>query len=75
MMEFMGQVGKEIRSPENRMFFAQGDEKAEKTEKILVFFLQSPVNPGQWTVMAVSVVIPFLGPAELIACQNHGHAL
>jgi hypothetical protein len=38
MMELMGQIREEIRPPENRIFFSQSDEQAEKTEKVLVFF-------------------------------------
>ena len=64
-----------VRSSENRMFFPQGNEKTDKTEKVFVFFFETPVNPGEGAVMAVGVIVPFLGPAEFIACGNHGYPL
>ena len=55
------------------MLSAQSDQACGEVEHVLVDVL--PVEPGQLRVVAVGIVVAVLGPTQLIAAEQHGHAL
>ena len=42
---------------------------------MLLPLVQLPAQPGQVVVLAISVVVPFLGVAQFVAGQDHRHPL
>src|SRR5205807_7611429 len=46
----------------------------EEPEQISISVEQAPVHPADLIVLTVGVVVPTLGPPELVAGQDHGSA-
>src|SRR6202035_3594612 len=44
-------------------------------EQSILWLAPLPVQPADLVVLTISVVVPLLGAAELVAGQKHGHAL
>ena len=55
----------------DRMILAVADHKFEEFEQIAVFFKQIPVQPGNFIVLAISVVVSGLRITEFIPGQKH----
>src|SRR5690348_8346668 len=53
---------------------SQPDQQLEEPEQVSIAVEQAPVHPADLIVLAVGVVIPTLGPPELVAGQDHGSA-
>jgi hypothetical protein len=51
------------------------DHATHKTAKSLLRFGEMPVEPGELVILAVGIVVALLPMAELIAGEEHGHAL
>jgi hypothetical protein len=49
--------------------------RADEVEELLLRVVQLPVEPGQLVVLAVGVVVAVLRVAQLVAAQQHRHAL
>ena len=58
----------------NGMFFAEGDHVFEESEIISVHPQVIPVEPGNFVVLTVAVIVAVLGVAEFIAGEDHGRA-
>src|SRR5205085_7101963 len=54
---------------------AKGDETLAESQQIVMAFDARPIHPVQRIVLAIRIVIPLLRPANLIAHQQHRHAL
>ncbi len=54
---------------------AEGDHLAGEAEQFGVVVDLVPVEPGQFVVLAVGVVVALLGPADLVAGEQHRDAL
>jgi len=57
------------------VFTSHLDDKPGKLEEILCRIVQIPVQPREFVVLAIGVVIPLLGVVDFIAVKQHGHAL
>jgi hypothetical protein len=51
------------------------DDRAQKVAESPLFLAEIPVQPGELVVLAVCVIVALLGVTELVAGQEHGHAL
>ena len=60
---------------EYRMLLAQGDEMANIVKEPLPILIQMPVEPAQFVVLAIGIVVALLGSADFIAGEQHRHAL
>src|SRR5207248_6024866 len=60
---------------EHGMFAAQRGQARDVVGQVLVVAGAIPVHPGDLVVLAIAVVVATLCPAELIAVQQHRHAL
>ncbi len=49
-------------------------ESTRELEQVCVSLDERPVEPGRLVVVAVGVVVATLGPAHLVAHEQHGHA-
>ena len=65
----------EFAALQNRMFAPNADCRAAKFQKRLLLFVQIPVEPTEFVVLTVSVVVSVLSVAKFVATANHGHAL
>src|SRR5208283_4659223 len=65
-------AGKETAAAEDRVGLAEGDEPFGVVLQLSVGL--GPVEPGDLVVLAVGVVVAALGPAHLIAAEQHRHA-
>ena len=55
--------------------FAKGNQQTGETQHIFVLVSKFPVNPANLIVLAIGIIIAFLGSVELISTQNHRHSL
>ena len=56
---------------DNRVIFSELDHIFEKFKKIMIFLQKVPVDPGNFIILAVSVVISTFGISEFITCKEH----
>ena len=56
---------------DNKMIFSVGNHKPEKFKQIFVFFQKSPVQPGNFVILTVTVVISVLGISEFVTGKEH----
>src|SRR5215813_13649748 len=49
-------------------------EELDEAKDVDVAFRQAPIEPADVAILAVRVVIALLGPAHLVAHQQHGGA-
>ena len=56
---------------DNPVFMSVGDHKFEKFKKISVFLQQRPVYPGNFVILAITVVIADFRIAEFISGKKH----
>src|SRR5207249_2258541 len=63
---------KETGAVNGGMAFAEVDHELPEPEQAAVFLHLLPVEPAQWAVLAIGVVVALLRAADLIARQNHG---
>ena len=56
------------------MFLAVGDHEFKELEEIPVLFQKAPVQPGDFVVLAVCVVVAEFRVAELVAGEEHGRS-
>ena len=61
-------------APQDGMGFAEGDHPGDKRKEILIFGQILPVQPGNFIVLAVRVVVPELGIAKFVPGQEHGRS-
>src|SRR5207244_7678981 len=61
---------KEFRTPKDGMGAAKLDQLSCKLEKLILFFVALPIEPADLVVLAIGVIVPLLGSAELIAAQT-----
>ena len=65
----------EATPPENRMRFAELDELASELEQSDGLEVEVPIDPGEFVVLAVDVVVALLRASELVSVREHRHAL
>ena len=69
-------AAEEAPPPEHRVLGAQPDERADVVQQLgVVLGADRPVDPGDLVVLAVGVVVALLGAADLVAREQHRHAL
>ncbi len=66
---------KEPASPEHRMFLSERDEAPREGEERLLRLAQLPVDPADFVVLTIGIVVASLRPAHLIAAAEHRDAL
>lgn len=54
---------------------AQPDYPPDKSQKVLLAFIQIPVEPGGLVVLAVDIIVAILSMAQFISCQDHRYTL
>ena len=59
---------------ENRMRFADGNHFPDKGKQVPVFGKQVPIQPGNFVILAISVVVAKLRIGKLIPGKEHGNA-
>ena len=57
------------------MSLAQIDHALNERQQIAIFRLQIPIQPADFVVLAVGIVVSHLGMADGIPRIHHGHAL
>ncbi len=67
----MGFPGEEASLAEDRVLFPEAYHFLREAEEVHVGVHQPPVDPGDLVVLAVGVVVPLLGPPELVSAQEH----
>ena len=68
-------AGEVVAVAQHRVGGAEGDQQPGEAEQVAVGVEQSPVEPGDLVVLAVGVVVAALRAAELVAGEQHRHAL
>ena len=68
-------AGEEVGAMEDRMLRAQLDQALRERELPLRAPVEPPVDPRDLVVLAVGVVVPALGAGDLVAAEQHRHAL
>src|SRR4051794_32107996 len=63
------------RITKDRMLVAERYQPLAEAEEVSIFLSQSPIEPVEWAVMAIGIVVAQLGPADLIAHEQHRDAL
>ena len=58
-----------------RLVLAKLNQRTNETNQVRVLFLQRPVQPRNFVVLAVGVVVAFLRAAKFIAGDQHWNAL
>src|SRR5215831_12894460 len=66
---------KELLAAKDWMAFAQGNDCARKSQEISIFGLKLPVEPGNFTILAVGIIVPLLSVAYGVAAQQHRYPL
>src|SRR3954462_8279133 len=56
-----------LRSAKDRMILTQFDQPPGEFDQSVLFFIPLPVEPADVIVLAIRVVVPFLGSAEFIS--------
>ena len=67
--------GQELAAAEDRVGLAQLDQALGELEVLALALAQPPLEPGDLVVLAPGVVVAVLGAAELVAAEQHRHAL
>ena len=67
--------GQESVSAENGIFVPQVSQLLDELDQGLVFLGNIPVYPAYFSILTVSVVIPFLRPTKLVSGHQHGRPL
>ena len=62
-------------TPEDPVFFTQGNTLLDETEKGGVFFAERPIKPGRFIILTPDIIITFLRKAKLITSGEHRYAL
>ncbi len=62
-------------APQDGVRFPQRDHHPDEPEEAGVSLRERPVDPAQRVILAPGVVVAVLGAQELVARQDHGHAL
>ena len=57
------------------MFFPEIDHSFNKTEASDVFIQKFPIEPSDFIIQPVGIVVAFLRAQELIAAEQHRHSL
>src|SRR5262249_45208203 len=60
---------------EDGIVAAQLCELLDELKKRFLGFVQLPVEPADFAVLTVGVVVALLGVAQFISCQKHRHSL
>ena len=71
----VGRPGEEPAAAEDRVVAAQLDEPLRERDEVELVLVEVPVDPRDLVVLAVAVVVAALGAPELVAVQEHRHAL
>ena len=58
-----------------RVRVSHRDHVARKFEKFLLAFVERPIQPGQFVVLTIGIVIALLRHAKLVAAEHHRHAM
>ena len=67
--------GEELAAPEHGVLAAQGDQALGEVVELGLRAAQAPLVPGDLVVLAPGVVVAALGAAQLVAAEQHRHAL
>src|SRR5690606_16775891 len=70
-----GPADEELAALEHRLAIPDMHAAAHELEERLLALIQVPVEPCQLVVLAVGIVVAMLGVRQLIAAEEHGHAL
>src|SRR6185312_171424 len=62
-------------APKNRVLLAKAEDPPRPRQQVTLHRPDVPMQPRDLVVLAVGVVIAFLGPPEFVAVQQHRHAL
>ena len=62
-------------SPQSRVAFSQGHHFPHETQEIGILGGQAPIDPAHFVILTPGVIVPSLRTEELIAGQEHRHAL
>ena len=62
-------------SANGRLVQAKLDQTAAESNQIAVTFLSFPVDPGDFVILTVGVVVSVLSAAELVASNQHRNTL
>src|SRR6266566_5591732 len=65
----------EFATPEHRVLLVQRDQLPNESERITVHALRSPIDPADFVVLAIGIVVPALSTPDLVSCEQHGDAL
>src|SRR5712691_8085796 len=65
----------EVPSLEHRMIPPDGDNATAEVEKLLLPRRQLPVQPTEFAVLAIGVVVALLSVAQFVTPANHRHPL
>src|SRR6266513_3025755 len=57
------------------MILPELNKSSCELQKLVLLFVAYPIEPTDLVVLAISIVIPVLRPAPLIAAGQHRHAL
>ena len=70
-----GAALKKMPSPEDGLLAAQFDERPDELEEAFLLVVENPIDPGDFVVLAIGVVVSLLGATEFIPRKEHGNAL
>src|SRR5581483_3679012 len=68
-------AGKEVIALQVAMVLAQGYYPSKEAQQIMVLVHKGPIEPAQFVILAVWVIVALLCAPDLIASYKHGHAL
>src|SRR5512145_1417443 len=57
------------------MLVKQADQKASKLEQLSAWPVDVPVDPGNFVILAIRVVVALLGAADFVAREQHRDSL
>ena len=60
---------------ENRLLLPDVRRSADEIEKPFLVVVQIPIEPGQFVVLTIRVIVALLRVAELVTGEQHRHAL
>src|SRR5688572_23939349 len=66
---------KKMPAPQNRVLAAQPDHAYEELKQLPPVGRGGPVEPGDFVVLAVRVVVATLRASDLVAAEDHRHPL
>jgi hypothetical protein len=72
---FVALAGEEAAPVQHRVRLAQRHHLLEEPQYVGVAVDLPPVEPAEFVVLAVGVVVAVLGPPDLVAHADHGDAL